>query len=305
MEFTNFKMLVRDEIAKRAGENYKVRLNDVVKNNGVVLTGLTVMNEDSNISPTIYLNNYYEEYQNGNISLVSIVNDVMDNYNQNRIDKCIDMTKFLQYEYIKERIVYKLINTEKNKELLEDVPHMEFNDLSIVFECLVSEEKMGNATILIHNAHIKLWDKTVQDLYAQANINAPKIQPYDIKNMRDLICGMLCENERIDLEENVFGDNASECVRMYVLSNKSKIHGAACILYPELLKDLATAIGSGMYIIPSSIHEVILVPSVNCDDGESIRQMIREVNDTQVEIEEILSYSLYYYDKDEDKVLIA
>ena len=82
MEFTNFKMLVRDEIAKRAGENYKVRLNDVVKNNGVVLTGLTVMNEDSNISPTIYLNNYYEEYQNGNISLVSIVNDVMDNYNQ-------------------------------------------------------------------------------------------------------------------------------------------------------------------------------------------------------------------------------
>ena len=87
MEFTNFKMLVRDEIAKRAGENYKVRLNDVVKNNGVVLTGLTVMNEDSNISPTIYLNNYYEEYQNGNISLVSIVNDVMDNYNQNRIDK--------------------------------------------------------------------------------------------------------------------------------------------------------------------------------------------------------------------------
>ena len=74
---------------------------------------------------------------------------------------------------------------------------------------------------------------------------------------------------------------------------------------PELLKDLATAIGSGMYIIPSSIHEVILVPSVNCDDGESIRQMIREVNDTQVEMEEILSYSLYYYDKEEDKVLIA
>ena len=78
MEFINFTSIVREEVEKRTGENYKVRINDVRKNNGVILRGLTVTQDDSNISPTIYLNDYYEDYTNGKATLVNVVNDVLD-----------------------------------------------------------------------------------------------------------------------------------------------------------------------------------------------------------------------------------
>lgn len=117
MEFTSFKTLVKEEVQRRAGEAYRVRLNDVVKNNGVVLSGLTVMQDDSNISPTIYLNNYYEAYESGEATLGMVVSDVMDAYNKNKVNRRLDMRYFLNYESIKGRIVLKLINTEKNREL--------------------------------------------------------------------------------------------------------------------------------------------------------------------------------------------
>jgi hypothetical protein len=88
-----------------------------------------------------------------------------------------------------------------------------------------------------------------------------------------------------------------------VLTNKSRLFGAVCIIYPDLLKDFACAIKSSFYVIPSSVHEVILVPSENTFEADEIRRMIKEINDTQVKPEEILSYSLYYFDKDKNKLL--
>ena len=139
MEFSYFTTLVREEVERRTGDCYKVRLNDVTKNNGVVLRGLTVTQDDSNISPTIYLNNYYEEYMKGRATLLNVVNDVMDTYQRNKVNQSVDMRYFLDYERVKDSVVYKLINTEKNKELLEDIPHIEFLDLSIVFQCMVAQ----------------------------------------------------------------------------------------------------------------------------------------------------------------------
>ena len=101
MEFTSFTTLVREEVEKRAGESYKVRINDVRKNNGVILRGLTVMQDDSNISPTIYLNNYYEAYENGEATLVNVVNDVMDTYYRNKVNQSVDMRYFMNYACVK------------------------------------------------------------------------------------------------------------------------------------------------------------------------------------------------------------
>jgi hypothetical protein len=303
MEFTSFTTLVRDEVEKRAGDNYRVRINDVRKNNGIVLSGLTVMKDDSNISPTIYLNNYYEAYENGHITIISVVNDVMDAYHKNKVNGNIDMKYFLDYNQVKEKIVYKLVNTEKNRELLEDCPHVEFLDLSIIFSCLVSKEEKATASILIHNAHAKLWNVSTEELYRAARDNTQKLLGYEIKNMNDIVEEMI---EASEIDE--FYDE--ECVKalsqnsfMYVLTNNNRIDGAACIIYPDLLKDLAFSIGKGFYVIPSSIHEVIIVPTDDTYEADEIRNMIREINDTQVKVEEILSYSLYYFDKAESRLI--
>ena len=140
MEFTNFKTLVRDEVAKRTGEQYKVRINEVMKNNGVVLSGITMMQDDSNISPTIYLNNYYKAYESGETTLGCIIEDVLDTYERNKVNRSVDMRFFMNYENIKDRIIFKLIHAERNKDLLKDVPYIKYLDCAVVFQCLVSEE---------------------------------------------------------------------------------------------------------------------------------------------------------------------
>ena len=303
MEFTSFTTLVREEVEKRAGESYKVRINDVRKNNGVILRGLTVMQDDSNISPTIYLNNYYEAYENGEATLVNVVNDVMDTYYRNKVNQSVDMRYFMNYACVKEHIVYKLVNTEKNKELLEDIPHVEFLDLSVVFQCLVAKECFGTASILIHNAHIKLWDIPVMELFRAAKDNTQRILGYEIKGINDAIYEIMQEDEQ---EGFCFAGCIAEfadSVPMYVLSNKSRVEGAACMIYPDLIKDFAEALGSSLYIIPSSIHELLLLPVTNANESQDIKNMIREINDTQVKMEEILSYSLYLFDKEKEKIV--
>ena len=105
MEFTNFKTMVRDELIKRTGEKCNVRINEVMKNNGVVLSGITMMQDDSNISPTIYLNPYYEAYESGEITLGCIVENVLKTYEKNKMKRSVDMRFFMNYESVKGRII--------------------------------------------------------------------------------------------------------------------------------------------------------------------------------------------------------
>lgn len=296
MEFTNFTTLVQREVEKRAGENYRVKLNDVMKNNGVVLRGITLMQDDSNISPTIYLNPYYDVYENGDTTLGTVIDEVIDTYERNKINRSIDMKFFLNYETVRSRIIFKLINTEKNRELLRDVPYIPFHDLSIVFQCLVSEERFGNASILIHNVHLQLWKVNARELYECALENTPLLQGYELADMNTVLEEMKALGG-IDDEEI---EDMQQEVPMYVLSNKSRINGASCILYKDILKDFAMVVDKDLYVLPSSIHEVILLPSDGTQESEQLKEMVREINQSQVEKEEVLSDSVYYYRRSDD-----
>lgn len=297
MEFTNFTTLVRNEVEKRAGENYHVKLNDVVKNNGIILRGITLMQDDSNISPTIYLNPYYDAYENGETTLGTVIDEVIDTYERNKVNRSIDMRFFLDYDSVKTRITYKLINTEKNKELLNDIPHIPFHDLSIVFQCLISGERFGNATILIHNVHLQLWKVNARELYERAMENTPILQGYDVADMNTVLEEMRAFEE---IEDTEYEEDIQQQVPMYVLSNKSRVHGAACILYPDILKDFAAVVEKDLYVLPSSIHEVILLPAEGTEDSEQLKLMVHEINESQVEDEEVLSDSVYFYRRRDD-----
>ena len=296
MEFTNFTTLVQREVEKRAGENYRVKLNDVMKNNGVVLRGITLMQDDSNISPTIYLNPYYDAYENGDTTLGTVIDEVIDTYERNKINRSIDMKFFLNYETVRSRIIFKLINTEKNRELLRDVPYIPFHDLSTVFQCLVSEERFGNASILIHNVHLQLWKVNARELYECALENTPLLQGYELADMNTVLEEMKALGG-IDDEEI---EDMQQEVPMYVLSNKSRINGASCILYKDILKDFAMVVDKDLYVLPSSIHEVILLPSDGTQESVQLKEMVREINQSQVEKEEVLSDSVYYYRRSDD-----
>ena len=121
--------------------------------------------------------------------------------------------------------------------------------------------------------------------------------------MTEVLQEIMCAEDSENFTEDNEGSSFSGSVPMYVLSNKSRVDGAACMLYPNLIQDFAEAIQSSFYIIPSSIHELLLLPTRHLEESQEIKSMIREINDTQVSAEEILSYSLYLYDKEERRIL--
>ncbi len=291
MNFENFKEAVKEKVSGAIGTDCKIELNDVTKNNGVILCGLTIVSTESNISPTIYLNKYYTAFEDGSFELDEIADDILRIYMDNKIDRSIDASIFTDYSRCKNTLAYKLINTEKNKELLKCIPHMEFFDLSIVFESILPGEYEGRASILIRNEHMQAWDITQDRLSKDAFQNAPLINEYNIISSEDILQGM-----------PVVVEPSDDFIPLYILSNKSHTNGAACMLYPEVLKNFSEKVGKNIYIIPSSVHEVLLMPETDLMDTEFIREMIREVNDTTVDAEQILSYSVYFYNRSTDEI---
>ena len=292
MGIESFAEDVKENVKKKLGKGYEVTVRKVEKNNGVVRTGLCVSEDRASLSPLIYMDSHYDSYKKGNTTPAHTADYVADACRKKRPK--VDMRRFLTYEGVKDSIVYKLINTDANKASLEDLPHLEFLDLSIVFQCLVEDGKTGMATILIHNAHAKLWGVSVEELHSAAVRNTPKLLGYEIKSMKQMICEIMQREASNEYD-----------VPLYVLTNRHGTDGAVCILYPNLLKDFSEALGSGFYIIPSSVHEVLFLPADDTDKSAEIGEMIKEVNDTQLIPEEILSYSLYYYDRETDEICIT
>ena len=301
MKIEDFMEKVKNSVIEKLGKEYQVTVCKSDKNNGVVCTGLRVQKNDCSVAPLIYLDEHFRQYKNGNTTLSSIVKYVVKE--SRKKSPCVDIQQYLIYENIRKNVVYRLVNTESNRDLLEDIPHLEFLDLSIIFRCTVAQEDIGPASILIHNVHMKLWDITIQELYQDAVMNTPRLEEYEIKSMTEVMREIMTEENSDGSGQDAYMEEFSDSVPLYVLSNKNRIEGAGCMLYPDLMKDFSDTIGSSFYIIPSSVHECLLLPPKEDVQGGEIRNMIKEINDTQVSVEERLSYSLYYYDKDKGRII--
>ena len=306
---TDFAEAVRTETIKKLGGEYQVTVETKNKNNKAVYTGLHISRKGMEAEPLVYLDDYFKQYQNGNMTVSEAVECVVRA--SRKKGPSVEIRQFLEYENVKDSIVYRLINTEMNRELLDDLPHMEFLDLSVVFCCLVMEEEDNPAFIWIHNIHMKLWDVTVEELYWAASENTQRLEKPELMNIEEILYDVLPEegfslNENYrSMEEKTAGNNdAASTVPVYVLSSRKRLQGAACMLYPDLLRKIADRMDSSYYIIPSSIHELLLIPAAGFADRDELKAMICEINDTHVAPEERLSYSLYGYDRKENKVEI-
>lgn len=289
MSLEGFCAYIRLGIQQRMGQAYHVATQNYVKNNGVTLPGLTVMREESNLSPTIYLNGFYENYVRGAKSLEQCEVEIMETYRRNKTDHNVDISFFTEWENARQRIIYKIVNYEANRELLKDVPHRRILDLAMVYSCLVENGITGSATILIHNQHLKLWGTGEEELFHTAMENTPYFQKEKLTAMDSVI--EYLTGKKVD-------DVIEDCsANMYVLTVEDNLNGAGAILYPDVLKGIAEKMRcKNFFIIPSSIHETIIVPMLFSEkDFEALSQMVKEVNATQLAPEEILSDHAYVY----------
>ena len=311
MKYQIFKNEIMKKTKEFFGEQIKISLREVTKNNGIVLTGLTMSQKDINISPTIYLDSFYQDYCQGR-SMDEIVKEIALTYSQSKMEEDFNMDFFTNYDKAKRNIVYKLVNYEKNRALLQDVPHRRFLDLAIVFYYIVEKEAFTRATILIQNSHLEMWKVSVDEIYGVASVNTPGRLKFTVSGMLEVLSELeeadtfhdkrCYEQECESLDDYMTKRVCKDDTDMYVLSNTDRLNGAVSILYGGVLEAFAKRMERNFFILPSSVHEVILIPDEKHVDKKLLEAMVRDVNMTQLDPEEYLSDTVYYYSIERKRV---
>ena len=301
MDFEGFTETILKEIQKKTAGNAMVK--KVRKNNGVEMDGLGVQENGNHIFPVVYLNPYYCRYLDGR-SVEQLIDDIYAAYMEKGMADGFDVSQFTDFRRAKPNIVFRLVNYERNERLLEEIPFRKFLDLAVVFCVLVCDVRdKGQASVLIHNEHLVHWDVTIKEIESLAYQNTPKLLGYDFIGMGQIL-GKLCLDKT---GKKIFHPKAGVVPEMTILTNHSRLNGAACLLYPDILREFSQKTDSNLAILPSSIHEVILI-SVKEDtvpDREEFCRMICEVNETQVADTEILSDHPYFYDRTATEISAA
>lgn len=256
MTVLEFAKEVKKQVEDRLDGTYRVEVQEIRKNNNVKMTGLIVLPENLNVSPTIYLDSFFEAYQNGT-EMDTIVESLLQLYWEGLPTKEIDMDFFKDYEKVKDKICYRLIHYEMNKEFLEKVPYIPFLDLAIVFFYSFDNEQIGKGTIAIYNSHKETWKVSNAELLERAKENTTRLYPSEVLPMTDVLEMIMDRGADKDLKDSFYEEKEEllETLPMHVLSNTARFLGAICMLYPEVLENVFRETNEGFYILPSSIHE--------------------------------------------------
>lgn len=289
MSYSDFNTHLLAQIRREFSPDYDIHIERILKNNSIQLDALMICAPDCNLTPNIYLNYYYERYQKGS-SFACILEEVLDCYRKRRSDSPFDADRFRDFAYIRKHLVFRLLNREDNRNLLADVPHIDFLDLAIVFSILLKDEAERCASVLIHKNHLPSWgNPTAEDLLAIAESNSPRLLPHCFRPLSDFL--------REEAPAACPDDSRSAEPPLFVLCNRARLYGAASVLYPGLLSGIAAQLSSDLIVIPSSIHEVLLTPYDRLMDPVRLNEMVVQVNTTQVPKEDILSDHVYYFDR--------
>lgn len=305
MVYEQFLHAVRDSLETRLGDDYLVTLRQIPKNNGVVLDGVCIRRGAELAAPTIYLNPYYEEYEGG-MAFDDIIEEIEKLYHDNEGLAAEKFRSFSHFHLAKDRIAYKLVNADKNRKLLEHVPHIPFCDLALVFYLFLDSDDTGQMTALIFKDHQKLWKVDTKELYDLARANTSRLFPAVLKNIEEVLreiaaasLGDQYEEDYIDMSD----DGAEPAVPLYILTNHVGLNGACSILYDGVLKNFADQLEKDLYILPSSVHEVILVPVGETLSPAELHLMVSSINQSEVPVEDRLSDQIYLYTRSDNQII--
>jgi len=311
MDFVQFQEYVKEQFLNRLSKNEKENVTISIiptRKTNCVYAGFIAKPDNKSFAPTIYLDNFYEDYVSGEI-LDSIIDRIYKLWKNNidgpdgmEIDAFIK--KFQNFNCIKDNIIANVINVKRNEEFLATVPHKIFEDLAIIYKVIVDEHSKEFATVTIQNQHLGYWDIETEDivnvLHELAMENTKRLLPCKSCTMIEVVAEMM----DISVEEAKEMMPKDPMNEMYILSNRMKTHGAITMFFEDVLSEISEKLGSNLYIMPSSIHEVIIVES-DLHDPEGLNRLVSDVNDTTLGPEEYLSGSVYYFDAKTKELSVA
>lgn len=304
MNYEIFKEVVAEKFKDYLPEKYRdmeLLVHPVEKVNRT-LDGLNLISGEKGItaSPTIYINDMYEYYQQCG-SLQNTLQSAAAAMEQ--IFKEVPQITSLDTADVKDHIIFRLVNTEQNRELLKTVPSREFEDLSIIYFWVIKIDEEGIQSCIVKNDMAKRFGMSEEQLFHAAAENTRRILPPTVESLNDIACKMMIADGVPEaVAEEIAGERQE--ISMWIISNDRLIYGSASMLYEDKLHTLAEQLGTDLYILPSSVNEVIAVPA---DEGDPnlLAQMVSEANMDQLPLEERLSNQVYHYDKDLRKLSLA
>lgn len=292
-----FEEELERELKKRFPES-TIHFLDRTKNNGIVLRAVCVRQKDSDVSPTIYYEKegFLESYETG-VPIEEIADEICQILHAvPEVHICT--AGLLNYENVKNKMFCCLINKERNKDLLESAVHKDFLDLTLVLKFAVDAGGGQIGEILIQNQMLDLWGiSDVDALFELAKENSKRLYPGHIQLVDDYIRNFYPFWGSEDEEDDV--------PRLYTASNLNEIEGAGVMVYDkDIIRTLADELDSDLFVLPSSIHEIILCKAIEGTD-EMFSSLIKEVNREVLPEQEMLSDSLYLYRRDTDTISIV
>ncbi len=287
MKYREFREQMLEIIAKIVGKEVKVSLHEVGKTNDVTRYGVSFRNGEHSIAPTIYLESFFQRFLEGEEQGV-LAKEIVDVYERENYEIEFSVEDFQDYQKAKEHIFVKVVEVSRNRELLKDKPYKIVMNLAMLAYYSVDGQDGVRGSVGIGYSNLEAWNINEVQLLEEALENTERVKAWTLDSISDLL-------------EEAVEDKKS----MYVLSNKEKYLGAATICYYDCLEKCGERIGNDFYILPSSIHELILVPKDKAEGLSLLKLIVQDINDTQVPLEEVLSYDIYYYDLTSKKLSLV
>ena len=290
-QFYNFMKYSVQDLLNERGVEGSVQIEEVMKNNDQVLTGLVIRGSGECISPCIYLNDMFERYQEG-YPLNYMANEVADLMEEARNPE-IDLSKLTDYENAKEYLAIRLVGIDENEQWLADKVWEPMGDFAKVCYLDFGEQNEGHMTAVVTMGNMALMGATKEQMLADAQKNL------DNKNHVFMSLTAMMAEMMMGIQEMTPED---EVAPIYVLTNEERSQGAAMIARPDIMKGIGDKVGCDYYVLPSSTHEVLIVPVSAGMDVEMLSTMVREVNATEVSAQDKLSDKVQFYDREREQL---
>lgn len=277
-----------------------IETDSSVKNNGICLNGIALRPYNGEIAPSLCMEQYYAELQSGS-PIEGIIEKITKEFSA-ALDNAAGISAgwIRDFASVKDRICFRLINKALNEGMLADAPSRDFLDLSVVYYLQLPCTGAGMATVLITGRLAGFWGIDEETLCGLAFLNTKRLHRGAVAPVTDVLGSTWYEGTPQECGKDAhdgfdISRSGPGILPVYVATNKEKTFGAAAVLYDGLLDAAAKKIGcDGIFVLPSSVHEMILIPDTFGDPGD-IAEMVRDINNSEVEEEEVLSGNVYHY----------
>lgn len=305
MNYEIFKEVVAEKFKSYLPERYQnmeIRVASVNKVNRP-MDGLTLVDKsaEKNVSPTLYINDMYDHYLHTE-NLQKVLQDAAESMDKAFLEA--PQAGILDMDNARDNIVFQVVNTMQNEDMLRDMPHRDYQDLSIIYRWVVAVDERGIQSTIVRDNLAKQLGMTEADLFKCAVENTRRIFPPMVKSMNDVMKEMMMSDGMPAEIADMMLEEMPADRTMWIISNDRGVNGAGSMLYEDVLHKLAMQLESDLYLLPSSVHECIAV-SVDMGDPYELAEMVNEINMSQVSLEERLSNQVYHYDKDARRLTLA